>query len=88
MKGSCIADSVFTPPAVLAKGFNILTSEFGSAYGEVQSIQGTPFVSHSPFLGGMCAQACCFMASMLSLSSAKSVHGIAEISPVDELKLG
>lgn len=74
-----IADSLLEPPPRLrARGFKFLTATLGRDYGERTVEAMTPFVTHISVGGGMCAQAACFMA--LLMSSAEKVYGIAEIT--------
>jgi hypothetical protein len=78
---SCIADSVLAPPKWLIKaGYRISTAELGRAYGESAPIRGTPFMKHISMGGGLCAQAACFMATLLLHEYAEGVFGVAEIT--------
>jgi len=58
--------------------WHVLEVEIGEDYGE-PPLLGTPYVQGYAF-SGLCAQAACFMANIISLNETKSVHGIAEIT--------
>jgi hypothetical protein len=80
-KSSCIADCVLPVPDRLRRpGHHILEVELGFAYGEGRKISGLPFTNFIRLGGGLCAQANCFMATVLMQDYANGVHGIAEIS--------
>src|SRR4051812_25601223 len=66
LRNDCIGDSVLVPPEDILEDFFVITAELGLAYGEGQEIWATPFVRpiRCPG-GGLCAQACCFMANAL-----------------------
>ena len=90
-RNRCIGDSLLVPPARLRERFHILTVNLGHAYGEGQSIDGTPFMQHIRFSGGgMCAQAACFMAAALlheaepddAGSPLPLVHGVADVTAI------
>ncbi len=79
---SCIADSLLgPPPAMVAEGYHILTTELGLAYGEHGQLHGTPYMSHLEiFGGGMCAQAAASQATALWNHCAKALYSVSEIT--------
>ncbi len=77
--GSCIGDSLLVPPDWL-KGYHVLVTELGRAYGEHLEVEGTPFVSHVRLGGGMCAQGVCYMATALHQHTTRCICGVAEIT--------
>lgn len=67
------------------EGFEILQVQLAQAYGEAVKTRdrfpGTPFMRAVDMAGGgLCAQACCFMATVLLHEFASGVYGIAEIT--------
>jgi sugar phosphate isomerase/epimerase len=99
---SCVADCVL-PPQAAPPGYHVLTAPLGRIYGEIDTgpaeepvrkdVLGVPFLMHMRLSGGMCAQAVCFMATLLMHEHAKDVYGVADITAlagggtVDELPL-
>ncbi len=76
-----IADSLLDPSRFRAAGFHVLTADLGRHYGEsVVCERGTPFLQHLKLGGGMCAQACLFMAICLQERYANSILGVAELT--------
>jgi hypothetical protein len=80
----CLADCFLQSPAHL-NDFHIITTDLGTAYGEVEykadNYRGVPYVQHIVMAGGgLCAQATCFMAAALLHEYAAKVSGLAEIT--------
>lgn len=60
-----------------------------SLYGEVLDGSCVPFLKHvNIFGGGMCAQACCFMGTMLMYPQARSVFATPEITAIARGMIG
>jgi len=88
-ESSCIADCVL-PPTAAPTGYHVLTAPLGRVYGEIdtgpveapirEDVRGVPFLKHMRLGGGMCAQAVCFMATLLMHDDANGVHGVADIT--------
>jgi len=89
---SCIADSVIQPPSRLRDSFHIILSQLSELYGKTDAgldYSGTPYIKHIRLSGGgLCAQAVCFMATLLMLREASAVYGIAEITQLAMGKAG
>jgi hypothetical protein len=85
-QGQSIADSIIRLPQRLAdEGFHALECEIGYAYGEgtgEDSLSGTPFLQHTRIGGGLCAQATCFMASVLCHDRIKTIFAVPEITAI------
>lgn len=83
-KGSCVADGLFSvPERYLRPDWHILSAprELAQAYGEDGLDRTIPYLKHIDFVGGgMCAHACCFMASALAYRSIATLHSIGDIS--------
>ncbi|PWU14406.1 MAG: hypothetical protein C5B50_17670 [Verrucomicrobia bacterium] len=84
----CIADCYLLKPKYLG-GFDLLQARLANAYGEsltdIENVGGTPFVRTIDVLGGgLCAQACCFMATVLLHEYSNGIHGLAEITRLAE----
>lgn len=77
--GNCVADSLIKPSEKVGSEYELLTNDASAAYGEART-QLTPFIRHMDLGGGMCAQACLFMATHLLHDYAVAVEGIPEIS--------
>jgi sugar phosphate isomerase/epimerase len=77
-KSSCIADSALAPPNW--DGYKFITTELGRAYGEEKDFMGVPYMKHIPLTGGLCAQAVCFMATVLLRRHAAGVYCIVDIT--------
>jgi sugar phosphate isomerase/epimerase len=79
---TCIADSFLPIPELLADHFEHCSCDLGSAYGESEiTYSGSPFMKHINLAGGgLCAQAVCFMATVLHYRHAARVHGLVEIT--------
>lgn len=80
---TCLADCLLRLPTASGRwqGFETLLTELGRACGEPSRILGTPYVRHIELAGGgLCAQACCYMATVLRQEDAKGVWSIAEIT--------
>ena len=84
---SCIADCLLPRPFYLPpEKFHLIQSKLSTGYGEtaanygIEDYAGTPFVKCISLGGGVCAQACAFMATAMLHDYAKSVHGFAEIT--------
>jgi sugar phosphate isomerase/epimerase len=81
---SCVADSVLQIPDRFREDFHIITSPVWRLYGRTDAgteFWGTPYIKHIPLSGGgLCAQAVCFMATVLMIEEASAIYGIAEIS--------
>jgi hypothetical protein len=82
---SCIADGYLSKPNWLGE-FDVLAAKLSDAYGEhveegKKPWLGTPYMMHIPLAGGgLCAQACCFMATALRHEDANGVYGLAEVT--------
>lgn len=90
-KNTCIGDCVLQPPAGFSDDkYHVLRTELGKVYGEMinkreDDILGTPYMKHIPLSGGgLCAQAVCFMATVLLHQYARGVFGLAEITALAE----
>ncbi|MBN1970224.1 MAG: hypothetical protein JW870_12720 [Candidatus Delongbacteria bacterium] len=80
-KNHCIADCVLQIPNRLKNKYHIIQTELGRIYGELNDVNAVPFIRHIELAGGgMCAQAVCFMATVLLHQYAKNVLGMAEIT--------
>jgi len=80
-RSSCIADSFLSRPIWLSDAtFELLSVDLGAAYGERESLVGSPYVKSVRIGPGLCAQAACFMSVLLCGSFARAVHDFAEIS--------
>ncbi len=83
-RASCIADSLLILPSQYTSSDWIVLQvpeEVKASYG--CSVVGpcVPFMKHIDLVGGgMCAQACCFMASLLLYDTIQAIHGIADIT--------
>ena len=97
------ADCLLIPPGTSAfTGCHFITTDLWEAYGEdnltfsqPNKRRAVPFMNHIRFGGGMCAQAACFITSLLSHQQIKGIYGIPEITEiaknnatVDELDFG
>lgn len=81
---SCIADCLLPVPPEYRE-FHLLTAILSDAYGETLPKEsgpyaGTPFLKNVILGGGLCAQACCFMATAILHAHATGVHGLGEIT--------
>ncbi len=85
-EGPCIADSVIRLPRRLRdEGFEAIECNIGYAYGEGpwnEGIRGTPYLQHTPLGGGLCAQATCFIASVICHRNIQTIFTIPEITAV------
>lgn len=86
----CIADCLL-PAAKFDKDYHVIKADLGTVYGEVyggqadQDIWGVPYVMHMRLAGGLCAQAVCFMATvLLHRHVEKGVFGVAEITALSK----
>ena len=84
---SPVADSYLRLPARFReRGYRALEVDLSVAYGERDPDQGrsfpaTPYMRHIKLAGGgMCAQACCFMANCVLVEHSRHVAGLAEIT--------
>jgi hypothetical protein len=92
---SCIADCLLPRPKHLPEDrYHLISNSLLSlAYGEASreldeapielefpTYLATPFVKNITLGGGLCAQACCFMAAAIMHEFASGIHGLAEIS--------
>ena len=81
IRNTCIADSLLPRKSSITDDWHLIEVELGLPYGEGKTISGTPFVRHVDVVGGgMCAQACCFMANALLHDHCSAIYGISEIS--------
>lgn len=82
--GSCIADSLIKVPLKYnSNGWHVLTAPppVVKAYGEEEEPGYVPYFQHLAIAGGgMCAQACCFMAMLLSYDRTSQIHCIPDIT--------
>lgn len=80
-RGNPVADSLFVVPDQRGGDFHVLSCDLAHYYGEdIASHASVPFMQHMPLGGGMCAQACIFMALCLQHRWASSVAGVAELT--------
>jgi sugar phosphate isomerase/epimerase len=90
-KTSSIADSVFLTPARFPhESWRVLSipQDLTVHYGEAdtfpaseETLRAVPYMKHVAVVGGgLCAQACCFMATLFSYARAKSAVSVPEIS--------
>lgn len=99
-KNTCVGDCLLRFQE--RDGWDVLETELGVAYGEGTPIVATPYVRHISLPGGgLCAQACAFMATSLLHQHCHGVYGVAEVTalaapplagaaqppPVSEMKL-
>ena len=84
---SPVADSYLKLPARFReKGYRALEVDLSVAYGETDlpdhsKFAATPYMRHIKLAGGgMCAQACCFMANSVLVNHSRHVSGLAEIT--------
>ena len=85
--GRSIADSLFVPRAACA-GFHVLEVDLGMAYGEGESIRGTPFAQQVPETFGLCGNTAAFIASVLMVPHIRYVYGPSEILAVSKKFVG
>lgn len=78
-KCRCVADSLLAVP-LWAREYHVITTDLARWYSEEVPQKGTPFVTHFPVGGGMCAQAVCFMASALLHQHGRGVYGVSEVT--------
>lgn len=85
-KASSVADCVVTlPKRMRTAPWSVLTmpEEVLRQYGEGLNGRAVPFMKHVKFLGGgMCAQACCFMANIICGKTARQIYACPEITAV------
>jgi len=84
-RGSTVADCLLPPPQRFAKEYEFLQVDLSAAYGEYDRFAAVPFLQHLRYTGGMCVQACAFMASALFANDLSSdivhkVFGLAELT--------
>ncbi|EDL61723.1 hypothetical protein [Gimesia maris] len=60
--------------------WNVAQADLLKHYGGQPGECGIPFVTHSDYSGGMCAQACIFMLEMYHIDNLRQINGIADIS--------
>lgn len=82
--GLCVADSLIVPPQRFRDEFHIITCNLARYYGEPESsAPAVPFMQHMDLGGGMCAQACIFMALCLQEKlETTRISGVAELTAV------
>lgn len=80
---SPIADCLLHVPEHL-KNYHVLSAKLGAPYGETPSsarnFAATPYMMNISLGGGICAQAVCFMASVILHEFTTGVFGLAEVS--------
>lgn len=97
------ADCLLIPPSTSSfADCHFITTDLWEAYGEdnltfsqFNRRKTVPFMNHIRFGGGMCAQAACFITSLLNHQQIRGIYGIPEITEiakndttVDELDFG
>jgi hypothetical protein len=80
-----IADSILSAPSRYPKrAFHHVTAKLANDFGEAcpgeENYEGTPYVRTPVFGVGLCAQACCFVSTLLHPTSASHVCGLGEIT--------
>ena len=79
----CTGDCILPVPDRLKDIFYILEQKLGKIYGEPSEILGTPYIRHIDMAGGgLCAQAACFIATLLLHNYANGIYGIADITAI------
>lgn len=76
---SFVADSFFRVPQTLSTDHHVLVCNFSHEYAE-PDFEAAPFMQSVPLGGGLCAQACAWMASAIVYNHADTMHGPSEIS--------
>ena len=89
---SCVADCLLIPPADLLQVSHIVTTNLWEAYDETDRVKKAyPYVMHTPMGGGLCSQACCFMATALLHRYSRGIYAIPEVTKIahtgDEINL-
>ena len=90
---SYFADCLLVPPDTSKHSnyynYHFITTNLWEAYGEDKDKwpnRAVPFMNHVRFGGGVCAQAVCFIASLLCQKQIKSIHGVPEITEISRQK--
>ena len=85
-EGDAIADSLYFP-SDRQKGYHLLTCALTKYYGLPDERRpAVPFMQQLQIGGGMCAQACMFMALCLLEGHASAIHGVAELTAISALR--
>lgn len=95
-EGPSLADAVLCCPRFLRNGYYIITADIFPDHGEVIPspdlspqftftrakcvARGTPYAKSYALGGGLCAQACCYMATSIMHRHASKICGLAEIT--------
>ncbi|MBS0261155.1 MAG: hypothetical protein JSS02_04300 [Planctomycetes bacterium] len=79
--GMAFADSLISLPPKIAADYHVIQCSLSEYYGESRSWPpAVPFLQHMPLGGGMCAQACIFMALCLYEQIVKKLCSVAELT--------
>lgn len=85
---SCIGDAILAKPAWIGPDIHVITDDLlPVAYGDRRNkktgrLKVTPYLKHMALGGGLCAQAVCFMATVLHRRRAPGIFGVTEITAV------
>ncbi len=80
LRGSPVADSLITPSVCSSPSVRLITCDLAAYFGkECAESSVVPFMQHMSLGGGMCAQACIFMALCLHERDAKAITGLGEM---------
>jgi hypothetical protein len=87
--GLAFADSLIALPPQIANDYHVIQCSLSQYYGESRAWPpAVPFLQHMPLGGGMCAQACIFMALCLYERIVKKLCSIAELTALGLTKDG
>jgi hypothetical protein len=89
-----VAESFLMPPARFSKvDYHLVTAQLAPLFGETdppessdaddkawRGPEGIPYLRTPPFGVGLCAQACCFISTLLMHQHASQVHGLGEVT--------
>ena len=79
----CTGDCILPVPDRIEDIYYVLKKKLGIIYGEPLDILGTPYIRHIDMAGGgLCAQAACFIATLLLNNYANGIFGIADITTI------
>ena len=83
MVSCCIADCLLIPPDQLDNDYHILKTNLWEVYGEKDNGKNAfPYVKYTQMGGGLCSQACCFMATALLHQYSQGIYAIPEITMI------
>ena len=85
------ADCLLVPPSTPDfQEYHFITADLWDAYGESELAKSlnnrsvVPFMHHIRLGGGMCAQAACFIVSLLYQQEIRGIYGIPEITEISQ----